>query len=193
MRPVSSALFGLAAAGCSAASGAGHRRRQDPSASVAPTPTTSVFVLPSATSAPNVNASEYDLSRHYCRLWRHASGYSYVSPSSTLFRPHVVTVLPHQCILTSPPITGVVADGKIYVDGGETYVPKNNGNFNTTPEGEFTKGISSCSPPPPPLPHGVADFPEITIFSSLTSPKISLLPTRDHTRASSKAPRSPRR
>lgn len=145
MRPVSSALVGLAAAGCSTATGAGHGRRQDP------TPTTSVFVLPSATSAANVNASEYDLSRHYCRLWRHASEYSHMSPSSTLFRPHVVAVL-WQCMLTSLSIAGVVADGKIYVDGGETYVPSNNGNYNTTPEGNFTKGISSCSLPSPPLP-----------------------------------------
>lgn len=81
-----------------------------------------------------------------------------MSPSSTLLRPQAVAVLSRYCILTSSPITGVVADGKIYVDGGETYVPNNNGNFNTTPEGNFTKGISSCSLPPPALSYGVTDF-----------------------------------
>jgi hypothetical protein len=113
-------------------------------------------------------------------------------PIVNLVRPRVVTVLSRQSILTFPPITGVVADGKIYVDGGETYVPKNNGNFNTTPEGNFTKGISSCSLCPPP-PRCLLTLLEITISSSLTSPKTSPPPTRPRTLASSKAPRSPRR
>jgi len=32
-------------------------------------------------------------------------------------------------------------------DGGETYVLINNGTFNNTPEGNWTKGISSCAYP----------------------------------------------
>ena len=80
-------------------------KRQDSEA----TPT-SVFVPPTAAPAPNVNSSQYDLTQHFCRLWRHASVY---------------------------------ADGKIYIDGGETYVPKNNGTFDTTPELEWTKGINN--------------------------------------------------
>lgn len=107
MRSAFCALFlAAAAAGCRAAASRPERvRRQDPE----PTPT-SVFVPPTAAPAPNVNASEYDLSRHFCRLWRHAS---------------------------------VLADGKIYIDGGETYVPNKNGTFNTTASGDWAKGINN--------------------------------------------------
>ncbi|KAK5653711.1 hypothetical protein OQA88_8742 [Cercophora sp. LCS_1] len=100
MRVASSALLLAAAATAAGAV----ERRQDP------TPTTSVFVPPTVAPAPNINSSEYDMTKHFCRLWRHASVY---------------------------------ADGKIYIDGGETYSPKNNGTFNNTPEGNWTKGINN--------------------------------------------------
>jgi len=75
--------------------------------------TTSVFVPPTAVPKPGINNTEFDLSQHFCRIWRHASVY---------------------------------ADGKIYVDGGETYVPKNNGTFNNTPEWSWIKGTSTHTP-----------------------------------------------
>lgn len=108
MRVAPSALL-LAATTAAAASAVAVDRRQDP------TPT-SVFVPPTVAPAPNANNSEYDLTKHFCRIWRHAS---------------------------------VFADGKIYIDGGETYVPMNNGTFDTTPEGNWTKGISASHHPSP--------------------------------------------
>ena len=40
---------------------------------------------------------------------------------------------------------GVLADGKIYIDGGNTYMPKYNGTFSTTDIGDWTAGMSvSC-------------------------------------------------
>ncbi|KAK3937612.1 hypothetical protein QBC46DRAFT_267165, partial [Diplogelasinospora grovesii] len=74
------------------------------------TTTSSVFVAPTASAAPNINSSYYDISQHFCRIYRHASVY---------------------------------ADGKIYIDGGNTYVPKGNGSFNDTPSGAFTKGMNN--------------------------------------------------
>jgi hypothetical protein len=39
----------------------------------ASTSTSSVFSVPTPSSLPTVNSSEYDLSKHFCRLWRHQS------------------------------------------------------------------------------------------------------------------------
>ena len=51
-----------------------------------------------------------------------------------LLKVHVLTL--HQ---------GVLADGKIYIDGGNTYMPKYNGTFSTTDIGDWTAGMSvSC-------------------------------------------------
>ncbi|KAK1700910.1 hypothetical protein BDP55DRAFT_2973 [Colletotrichum godetiae] len=73
-------------------------------------PTSSVFSAPTSVPAPTINSSVYDLSQHFCRIWRHAS---------------------------------VLADGKIYVDGGNTYVPKNNKTFYNTEAGQFDGGMHS--------------------------------------------------
>jgi hypothetical protein len=35
--------------------------------------TSSVFSIPTPTTLPTVNSSEYDLSKHFCRIWRHES------------------------------------------------------------------------------------------------------------------------
>ncbi|KAK3695844.1 hypothetical protein B0T22DRAFT_527103, partial [Podospora appendiculata] len=75
-----------------------------------PSTTSTVFVAPTAVAAPDINSSYYDISQHFCRIYRHASVY---------------------------------ADGKIYIDGGNTYVPRNNGSFNDTPTGEFIKGMNN--------------------------------------------------
>ncbi|KAJ3938676.1 uncharacterized protein N0V96_011407 [Colletotrichum fioriniae] len=70
--------------------------------------TSSVFSAPTSVPAPTINSSVYDLSQHFCRIWRHAS---------------------------------VLADGKIYVDGGNTYVPKNNKTFYNTEAGQYDAGM----------------------------------------------------
>lgn len=44
-------------------------RRQSPAASS----TTSVFSIPTPTSAQTINGSDHDLSKKFCRLWRHQS------------------------------------------------------------------------------------------------------------------------
>jgi hypothetical protein len=76
---------------------------------ISASPTSSVFSIPTPTSAPGVNSSIYDISQHFCRLWRHASVY---------------------------------ADGKIYIDGGNTYVPQGNGTFSTTAPGKYDQGMN---------------------------------------------------
>jgi hypothetical protein len=35
--------------------------------------TTSVFAIPTPTSAQTVNGSDHDLSKKFCRIWRHQS------------------------------------------------------------------------------------------------------------------------
>ncbi|KAK0118628.1 hypothetical protein ONS96_011719 [Cadophora gregata f. sp. sojae] len=57
--------------------------------------------LPTPSLAPNINSSKYDISQHFCRIWRHAS---------------------------------VLADGKIYIDGGNTFTPNGNTTFFNTPQ-----------------------------------------------------------
>ncbi|KAL0937221.1 Kelch repeat-containing protein-like protein 2 [Colletotrichum truncatum] len=71
---------------------------------------TSVFVAPTSVPAPTVNSSVYDLSQHFCRIFRHASVY---------------------------------ANGKIYIDGGNTYVPRGGNTFYNTPAGGHTGGMHS--------------------------------------------------
>ncbi|OLN96473.1 Kelch repeat-containing protein-like protein 2 [Colletotrichum chlorophyti] len=70
--------------------------------------TTSIFSAPTSVPAPDVNSSVYDLSQHFCRIWRHASVY---------------------------------ADGKIYIDGGNTYVPRNSKTFYNTEAGAHSLGM----------------------------------------------------
>ncbi|OHE99462.1 hypothetical protein CORC01_05262 [Colletotrichum orchidophilum] len=70
--------------------------------------TSSVFSAPTSIPAPTINSSVYDLSQHYCRIWRHAS---------------------------------VLADGKIYIDGGNTYVPKSGTTFYNTEPGAYDAGM----------------------------------------------------
>ncbi|KAK3372171.1 hypothetical protein B0H63DRAFT_483993 [Podospora didyma] len=72
--------------------------------------TSSVFAAPTVQIAPNINSTDYDISQHFCRIYRHASVY---------------------------------ADGKIYIDGGNTYVPRNSGNFNTTAASQWVKGLNN--------------------------------------------------
>jgi hypothetical protein len=43
------------------------------SAVAASSSTSSVFSIPTPTTLPTVNSSEYDLSKHFCRIWRHQS------------------------------------------------------------------------------------------------------------------------
>ncbi|KAF0324478.1 kelch domain-containing protein [Colletotrichum asianum] len=69
---------------------------------------TSVFAAPTAVPAASINSTAFDLSQHFCRIFRHASVY---------------------------------ADGKIYIDGGNTYVPKGNNTFYNTQAGAFTSGM----------------------------------------------------
>ncbi|KAJ0146511.1 hypothetical protein CTA2_905 [Colletotrichum tanaceti] len=70
--------------------------------------TSSVFSAPTSVLAPTVNSSVYDLSQHFCRIWRHASVY---------------------------------ADGKIYIDGGNTYVPRNGKTFYNTEAKDYGPGM----------------------------------------------------
>ncbi|KAF6826412.1 hypothetical protein CPLU01_09697 [Colletotrichum plurivorum] len=70
--------------------------------------TTSVFSAPTSVPAPNINSSVYDLSEHFCRIWRHAS---------------------------------ILADGKVYIDGGNTYVPKNGMTYYNTEAGDHQPGM----------------------------------------------------
>ncbi|TQN67030.1 Kelch repeat-containing protein [Colletotrichum shisoi] len=70
--------------------------------------TSSVFSAPTSVPAPTVNSSVYDLSQHFCRIWRHASVY---------------------------------ADGKIYIDGGNTYVPRNGKTFYNTEAKDYGSGM----------------------------------------------------
>ncbi|TDZ32659.1 Kelch repeat-containing protein [Colletotrichum spinosum] len=72
------------------------------------TATTPIFAAPTSEPAPNVNSSVYDLSQHFCRIWRHASVY---------------------------------AGGKIYIDGGNTYVPKGGKTFYNTGAEDWTPGM----------------------------------------------------
>ncbi|KAL0764874.1 hypothetical protein CaCOL14_012680 [Colletotrichum acutatum] len=81
-----------------------------PSESPLSSATSSVFSAPTSVPAPTTNSSVYDLSQHFCRIWRHAS---------------------------------VLADGKIYVDGGNTYVPKNNKTFYNTEAGQYDGGMNT--------------------------------------------------
>jgi hypothetical protein len=71
---------------------------------VASSSTSSVFSVPTPSSLPTVNSSEFDLSKHFCRLWRHQS------------KPMV------KCwsCKTDRYSAGTYADGKIYIDGGNT-------------------------------------------------------------------------
>ncbi|KAK3367258.1 hypothetical protein B0T24DRAFT_659294 [Lasiosphaeria ovina] len=64
----------------------------------------------SALTVQCVSLCSYDISQHFCRVYRHAS---------------------------------VFADGKIYIDGGNTYVPRANGSFSNTPAGAFIKGMNN--------------------------------------------------
>lgn len=77
--------------------------------------TSSAFTKPtqvSATAPASGNDSAFDLSQHYCRLWRHSS---------------------------------VLADGKIYVDGGNTWVPTaSDGTYNNTSNKGYNQGMSMC-------------------------------------------------
>ena len=46
-------------------------KRQTPASAVLTT--SSVFAVPTPTSDPTINSSTYDLSQHFCRIWRHQS------------------------------------------------------------------------------------------------------------------------
>lgn len=46
---------------------------------------------------------------------------------------------PVTCLST--PI-GVLADGKVYIDGGNTYIPNDNATFNNSYSGSYTLGMS---------------------------------------------------
>jgi hypothetical protein len=51
-------------------------KRQSTSSSaavVASSSTSSVFSVPTPSSLPTVNSSQYDMSKHFCRIWRHQS------------------------------------------------------------------------------------------------------------------------
>jgi hypothetical protein len=41
--------------------------------------------------------------------------------------------------------SGVYADGKIYIDGGNAYIPKGNTTFSDTAASDWTKGMSKMT------------------------------------------------
>lgn len=92
--------------------------------------TSSLFVAPTGSPAPTINSSDYDLSQHFCRIYRHASTFS-PWPLKTGISPLIYS--------------GVYADGKIYIDGGNAYTPKGNTTFTATSASGWTKGMSKMS------------------------------------------------
>ena len=79
------------------------------SSSSSPSGTSSIFSAPTYGPALTVNSSQFDITQHFCRLWRHASTF---------------------------------ANGKIYIDGGNTYTPRNNQTYYNTPDGKFDQGMN---------------------------------------------------
>ncbi|KAL2064700.1 hypothetical protein VTL71DRAFT_3838 [Oculimacula yallundae] len=65
--------------------------------------------LPTPSLPQNINGSKYDISQHFCRIWRHAS---------------------------------VLANGKIYIDGGNTFTPTYNTTFSNTPQANIENGMN---------------------------------------------------
>jgi hypothetical protein len=50
--------------------------------------------------------------------------------------------------LLTKPLIGTYADGKIYIDGGNIYVPSGLGTFYNTSSGAYSKGMSLPLPTP---------------------------------------------
>lgn len=66
--------------------------------------TSSAVSLPTPSQAATVNSSAYDLTQHYCRLWRHASKLSEAFNIKDLTENR----------------EGVYVNGSIYIDSGDT-------------------------------------------------------------------------
>jgi hypothetical protein len=62
----------------SIAKGIFQRQSGTSATSVSVMSTSSVFSIPTPSTAPSVNGSEHDLSKHFCRLWRHQSQLQHV-------------------------------------------------------------------------------------------------------------------
>ena len=63
----------------------------------------SVTSVPIPSQAPTVNSTAYDLTKHYCRLWRHSS-----------------MSLPVRNNAKTDHWTGAYVNGSIYIDSGNT-------------------------------------------------------------------------